>query len=388
MRDIVGLAWMGPRWIGALAGLAPASLVVVLFVITGSATPTGGVILSLAGITVLAVLVGGIVGPLARGSFRADLMALMAYALVASLSYLLIGTVGMAWTETAARGTSELSAVAQLVAGRLLYGLLYVPFWAGFVAPFALGWVVVARVLRRRALPAPTELAVPNESGGSNRLQAIRPRRLALVTATIILGYGLFVALIPMIQDRGPRPPWAIYRPIALFGLFAVPAVVAAIGTVRGVRPLLIAAGVLCLLQAYVAFSGVTIGFVVPAIVLLWLGAGGPISAEEPRRTRATLLAGIAVIGLTVAAWVSLLALTEARCYFISKAEGGTLIYTEIPATDRMLNGPVPIIGEGGGCGSAELTVQGMGVSAVLAIGAMAFAASAAASAGRRQGPA
>jgi hypothetical protein len=201
---------------------------------------------------------------------------------------------------------------------------------------------------------------------------------MALVGAALILGYGLFVAMIPVIQDRGPTPPWSAYRPIALFGLFAVPAVVAAIGAVRRVRPLLIVAGVVCLLQAYIAFSGITIGFVVPAIVLLWLAGAGPWSTDEVPPSRSVLLTGIAVIGLTVAAWVSLFALTEPRCWAGVQAADGTITVVEVPATDAMLYGPTEIPPGGAGCGSAELTVQGMGVSAVLAIGAVALAATAA----------
>lgn len=374
-------AAMGPRRIGAIAGLAPASIVVVLFVIFGSPALTREVIVPLVGITVLAVVDGWLVGPIAAGSFRADLTALVAYALVAALLYLVIGAVGTVWTETAAGGVSDVWAVA----GPLLYGLLYVPFWAGFVAPFALAWVVVVRILRRRARLLLPEPEGSGEPGGSNQLQRIRPRRLGLVAAALVLGYGLFVALLPLMLYNDPRPPWWIYRPIALFGLFAVPAAVAAIGTLRRVKPLLIVAGVLCLLQAYIAFSGVTLGFMVPAVVLLWLGAAGSRSSQEVPPIRSVLIAGVAIIGLTVAAWVSLFALTEPRCWVGVQTADGTISVVEVPATDTMLYGPSEIPSGGSGCSSAELTVQGIGVSAVLAIGAIAFAgAAAAASAGRR----
>lgn len=205
------------------------------------------------------------------------------------------------------------------------------------------------------------------------REPAARIRRLGLAMAAVIVGYGLFVAAIPFLQgDRFPAPPWALYRPIALAGLFAVPAVVAAIGAIHGVRTLLIAAGVLCLLQSFISFSGVTFGFLVPAVVLLALGASAGVEGARPGR--AAGLAGILIIGLTIAAWVSLFALTEPRCYVITRAADGTLVTTEVPATDAALNGPAEIQGEGDGCGSAEITLQGLGVSAILAIGAVAIA--------------
>jgi hypothetical protein len=204
---------------------------------------------------------------------------------------------------------------------------------------------------------------------------AARVRRLGLATAAVIVVYGLVVAAIPFLQGEDfPAPPWALYRPLALAGLFAVPAVVAAIGAIRGVGQLLVAAGVLCFLQAFISFSGVTLGFVVPAIVLLALGA--TTGTEGARPDRAAALAGILVIVLTIAAWVSLFAFTEPRCYVVTRGADGRVVTTEVPATDAMLNGPAEIQGEGEGCSSAELTIQGIGVSAVLAIGAIALAAS------------
>ena len=202
---------------------------------------------------------------------------------------------------------------------------------------------------------------------------AARVRRLGVAMAAVIVVYGVLVAAIPFLQgDRFPAAPWALYRPILLAALFAVPAVVAAIGAIRGLGPLLIAAGVLCFLQAFISFSGVTLGFVVPAIVLFALA--GATRREGARPDNTTGLAGILVIVLTIAAWVSLFALTEPRCYVITRAADGTLVTTEVPATDAASSGPVEIQGEGEGCGSAELTLQGIGVSAVLAIGAVAIA--------------
>ncbi len=217
---------------------------------------------------------------------------------------------------------------------------------------------------------------MPRRNIGPGPYGMVRRQRMALLGSAVMLVYGLFVALLPFALHEDPRPPWWIYRPIALFGLFGVPAVVASIGAVRGSRPLLVAAGVLCLLQAYIAFGGVTIGFIVPAILLLVLG-GSDSWPDAARVSRATLLASVAVIVLTVGAWVSLFALTEPRCYVISRTAGGALVTTEVPATDRTMHGPIQIQGEGSGCSSAELTVEGMGMSAVLAIGAIAFAAAA-----------
>lgn len=386
MPSEVEAAGPGSRRIGALAGVAPASIAVGLLVVVGAATPTREFIVAAVGIPVLAVVIGGLVEPLARGSFRADLMALVAYALVGAMAYLLLGSVGMAWTELATGGASDLGAAAQVAAARLLYGMLYLPFWAAFVAPFALAWAVAIRFLRRRQRPGQIELVGSDETQRPIQARTTRSRRMALASAAIILGYGLFVAVLPLfLYDRDPKPPWYLDRPVALFGLFAVPAVVAAIGAVRGVRPILIAAGVICLLQAYIAFSAVTVGFVVPAIALLWNGAAESRPAQV-QPNRAALFAGVAVIVLTAAAWVSLFAMTEPRCWVGVPDAGGTMIAVEVSANSGTFDGQTSIPSGGSGCSSAELTVQGMGVSATLAIGAIALAATAAFG-GRRSDP-
>ncbi len=366
---------IGPRGIGALAGLAPAGLVSSLFVISGAVSGRWDNALATGAVATGAIVIGWLAGPAARGSWRSDLIGFVAYALLAALVYLFIGSVMGAWIDLPDAGRGDLADRMTRMVGQLAYGLLYLPFWAAFVAPFAFAWVVAVRVLRRRVGPTTTRVAASTAETrpGPGPRGMVRRRRIALLGSGVILVYGLFVALLPIALHEDPRPPWWIYRPIALFGLFGLPAVVASIGAVRGSRPLLVAAGVLCLLQAYIAFSGVTIGFVVPGLLLLVLG-GSDSWPDAARISRAALLASVAVIALTVGAWVSLFALTEPRCYVISRTAGGALAAMEVPATDRTMHGPIQIQGEGGGCSSAELTIEGMGMSAVMAIGAIAFA--------------
>lgn len=228
-------------------------------------------------------------------------------------------------------------------------------------------------------MPTPGETSPAGSTETDGRHHARRwmgQKRRALFGAILIVAYGLLVALLPLVIYHDPRPPWWIERPIALFGLFGVPAVVALIGALHGARPLVVAAGVLCLLQSYIAFSGVTIGFVVPGLLLLAAGTSDSWPDASPVSLM-TLSAGVIVTALTIGAWVALFAMTQPRCYGISRTADGTFQTAEVPATDQMLRGPLHIPGEGGGCSSAELTAQGLGVSTVLAIGAMAVAAAA-----------
>ena len=196
---------------------------------------------------------------------------------------------------------------------------------------------------------------------------------MALLAAGFIVLYALFVALLPLVLYNDPRPPWWLVRPIALFTLFSVPAGVALIGIIRGVRALLAVAGALCLLQAFIAFSGVTLGFVIPAMMLLAAGAAGS-AAAEPRPSRTVRIAGVLVVVLVIGAWTSLLGLTATRCYVTLRAADGAVVSTETPATESALNGPTLIIGEGGGCENGELTAGGMALGAAFAAGAIAVA--------------
>ncbi len=373
MRARVGLAGTHPRGIGAIAGLAPALMVLGLFVLVGS-LPNREAVVWLVGITGWAIGVGWLIGPLARGSLRAELGALIAYALATSGAYLLVGSVLSIWTESSRDGSVDLVALGGQVASRLLYGLLYLPFYAGFASPLAGVWVLAVRALRRRAGLDTPRRSSTSRAGGIGQIEAIRWRRIALISAAIVIVYGLFVAILPLILYQDPRPPWWMNRPIALFSLFSVPAAVAVIGARCHARPLLVTAGIMCLFQSYIAFSGVTLGFLVPAIALLW--AAGAMTASDIRPTgRAGWIAGFAVIALTVAAWAAVLGMTEPRCWSGEQAVDGTITITEVPASDAELHGSVAVSSGGSGCSSAELTIQGMSIGAIVAIGAVAVAA-------------
>jgi hypothetical protein len=199
------------------------------------------------------------------------------------------------------------------------------------------------------------------------------PRRLGLGAAVIIAGYAIVVALISagvigdlVADDVGPPP--LVPRPIALGAMFMLPAAVAAIGAVRRSGPILTAAGVLCLGQSFVAFSGVTIPFVVPAfLLLLILGARSPVTERPPRALAGALL----VVALGIAAWVAPAVLSETTCWIARSTADGTITYTRIPVTDTSTVGPGEVAA---GCDGGDLTFQGAGVAMVLWIGAVAIA--------------
>ena len=141
------------------------------------------------------------------------------------------------------------------------------------------------------------------------------PRRLGLAAAAIIAGYALVVAAVsanaPATTEL--RPLELVPAPIRLALLFLLPAAIGAIGAIRRSRPILVAAGVLCLAQSFVAFSGVSIPFVVPAIVLLALGvrSDGTGSSWQARAS------GVVVVILGFAMWVAPFSMTETTCWVL-----------------------------------------------------------------------
>jgi hypothetical protein len=233
--------------------------------------------------------------------------------------------------------------------------------------------VVVAWTLERRAF-TPVE---------QDRRPARDPRRLGLGAAAIIAGYALFIAalsagLVGDLGSDGLGPPETVPRPILLGALLLLPAAVAFIGAVRRSPPILIAAGVLCLAQSFVSFSGVSIPFIVPAFLLFALGVSAG-SAEVPRRA---LVGGVLVVVLGFATWVAPFATTETSCWVARAGADGTLIYAPIPVpagADFGAGGGGAELGIepgeiGSGCDGGTITLRGAALAAVLGIGAVAVA--------------
>jgi hypothetical protein len=161
--------------------------------------------------------------------------------------------------------------------------------------------------------------------------------------------------------------------------MLMLPAVIAAIGAIRRSRPVLIAAALLCLAQSLVAFSGVTIPFVVPAFLLLALGGSG----SEDGAPRRALLGGVLVVVLGLGAWAAALALTETTCWVARTGADGSVVYTSIPVPESMTSGANSGSGEfrlelgdlASGCDGGELTLLGAGVAGLFGIGAVVVAA-------------
>lgn len=178
------------------------------------------------------------------------------------------------------------------------------------------------------------------------------------VIATIVFAIGA--------RDEGYGPPEAVPRGLVLGLLFAVPALIAAIGVAGRSAPLLAAAGLAALAPAWLSVA--TLPLVIPALLLLF--AAG--RAMRPER-RAGWLVTIAIVALQVGALIALFSNTEQRCWLAYESPAG-LVYRE--ATEAETRGLFGLAGGpvGGGCDGGALTERGVALAAVLAIGALAFA--------------
>jgi hypothetical protein len=249
-------------------------------------------------------------------------------------------------------------------------------------------------------------------------------RAIGLLAAAIQLALAALLAVIASGTSAFPNPPEAVPRAFALGILFAMPAVVGALGAIGGRRSVLAAAGIGSAAGSVIALSGATLMFLIPAL-LYGVAAGGTASASVARPSFpwrlllfgamatpvvvvAVLTLGIVVIPATVvmllvievargvssgsprpglasvvvalaiaclligSGWV-LLTLTETRCWTAHRTSTG-IEYRLTPADGSIQLGRDEFAG---GCETGEMTPGGAAISAFLAVGAIGVAAAA-----------
>lgn len=228
-----------------------------------------------------------------------------------------------------------------------------------------------------------------------------------------------------------PNPPETIPRGAALGLLYMVPAAIGALGAIRLRRSVVTAAAVLAASGSILAFSGVTLVFLVPALLFAAsVRAPGRTSGLRPRATTLALaglaipLAAVAalkigifalplivlavlalglisgsrrgrpapsaalggaavatvIVVLGLAAGWTLFSMTETRCWQARQTEGG-IVYEA--RTGDALGGGDGLIAAG--CDSGALTTAGAGLASILAVAAIGVAALAPAVDSRRE---
>jgi hypothetical protein len=202
-----------------------------------------------------------------------------------------------------------------------------------------------------------------------------RRRRLGYVLAAAIAALAVVVAAFPLIQAGGAPEfsgPSLVPRPVIIGLLLGLPAALAAIATLRGSRPIFLTAGVLCLLQSIVgAFSGVTLGFVIPGVLLVALGLERTPASPTSRTSARAWLATLSVVGLGIAAWVAPFATSETVCWVASMGPDGAAVYRRIPESETLTVGLNDIAS---GCDGGSFTLEGLLLAGFLGVGALAMA--------------
>jgi hypothetical protein len=197
---------------------------------------------------------------------------------------------------------------------------------------------------------------------------------MGFLVSTAILVLAVTIAALPSLQGptglNGGDALSIVPRSVVIAFLLAIPGMIGLVASLRDSRPLFISAGVLCLLQSFVAFSLVTLGFALPALVLLSLGIAAP--GPEGRRTQPRERFGAAlVVGLGIVAWIVPFARSETVCWIARSGPQGSTVYERVPLTDTITLGPGMIAG---GCDGGAFTPDGVTIAAILVIGAVALA--------------
>jgi hypothetical protein len=252
----------------------------------------------------------------------------------------------------------------------------------------------------------------------SAQMMGPHARRLASIAGASVVAFAVAIGLLAAGQSKGSEPPDLISRGLASAVLLGAPGLIGLIGAVTGRRSVLIAAGATCLFQSAISFSGVTLIFLVPAIILLRSATdqGGSSPREEIRPLRVViaavaavpialivilnvgllgvvllaLLAGIAatarrggqrlrltgaeaargaaIVLLVIGAWAATFVLAETVCWIAHQTPAG-ITWERIPPTNTISLGVDDV---SGGCAGGTITPIGAAVAAgliLLAIG-------------------
>jgi hypothetical protein len=247
-----------------------------------------------------------------------------------------------------------------------------------------------------------------------------RGRLTAFISGLAALAFALAILALARSQG-GPEPPLAASRGLASVVLLAAPGLIGLLGAWTRRPTVVVAAGVLCLLQSVVAFSGVTLVYLLPAIGFLRAATdnGGP-SSSRPRPVLLLLAAilavpiavavvlltgilgvlllatvagvaasrsrsgprpgistvgaalGVAIVILVVGAWLATFAATETTCWVGRTEPGGAMTWQQIPVTNTLM---VPADATISTCASGQPTSAALVVASLLIAAALGVAA-------------
>lgn len=134
------------------------------------------------------------------------------------------------------------------------------------------------------------------------RTDQARIRSIGLLGSVVQLALAALLGGIASGPASFPNPPEPIPRGLALGVLYALPAILGALGAVGVRRSVLAAAAVLSTVGSVLAFSGVTLVFLAPSLIFAAAAGAGAGMSVRPRRpvwlTALVLAVGVPLVVL------------------------------------------------------------------------------------------
>lgn len=184
-----------------------------------------------------------------------------------------------------------------------------------------------------------------------------------------------FAALIGVVASRSFEPGF-VPRGAILLIVFALPGLVGLIGTTARRPALLVAAGITSAMGAFIAFSGVTLIFLIPA-ALLFAGAVR-LAAAPASEARQGLLASAAQLGiaavivvLVAGAGASAILMTDSGCWSEFPAPAGVRVEPFPYSTGEISVPPGATLTS---CSTGIISARGAGLGGLLALAALGLA--------------
>jgi len=191
----------------------------------------------------------------------------------------------------------------------------------------------------------------------------------------------VFAALIAGVSAlAGSSVPDFLPRPLVLFAVYGLPGLIGFIAIDRRRPAVLLAAAGASAIGAFVAFSGVTLIFVLPATFMAVGAIGMPGGATSARSIAVGGVRALLILALLVAAGASAILVTDAGCWDFRETPQGTVYLPAPNPSPPMLVVP----GTGYGCSTGLISARAVGLGFVLGATAIGLAIL---PVRRRQGP-
>lgn len=184
----------------------------------------------------------------------------------------------------------------------------------------------------------------------------------------------LFAVLLGTVASMAPEPGF-LPRGVVLFVGFAMPAVVGALGVARRRPALLGAAGLTSFVGAFVAFSGVTLIFLFPAVLFVYGAVRLQVSHSAARGTSFAggILRGaaaVAIIAMLLGAGASALVITDEGCWAEYRGRDAGLTFLPYMAQEIAIpSGATSVT-----CSTGIISARGIGLAVLLWSGALLLA--------------